>query len=208
MSMAPFLVVWFAALPDGGVTAGLEERSAKLGQAVRTTTGTTDAGTLQWDGRSAVKVPQGAALRLALAAAPTRLSATDGSVCEVASEAPAVLRLTGKKPGAATVVLWYGAAVKALQVDVVAAEVKAAPDAGVPLFTWDGEAGLTVPRDQTFDVQGPGGLERVAPGSHRRCVMTSIGNDQLRFRCVEAGPVSVFLWYANNRRRTLELDVK
>jgi hypothetical protein len=37
--------------------------------------------------------------------------------------------------------------------------------------------------------------------------MTSIGTDQLEVRCAEAGPVTVFLWYANNRRRTLELDV-
>jgi hypothetical protein len=37
--------------------------------------------------------------------------------------------------------------------------------------------------------------------------MTSTGNDQLKFLCSDPGPVSVFLWYANNRERTLDLEV-
>lgn len=170
-----------------------------------------DAGveTLTWDERSAVKLVEGQRARLVLKKPPTRLAASDPAVCDVQSEKEGVLLLSARKPGTVTVALWYGVAFRGLQVDVVARATPSAPvaDAGVPFFTWDGEHGFAAPRDVDFVVQGPGGLEKVAPGSHRRCVMTSIGNDQLRFRCAEAGPVTVFLWYANNRRRTLELDV-
>lgn len=170
----------------------------------------TDGGvtSLVWDERSAVKVPEGTVVDVVLKKAPSRLAASDPAVCEVTLEKPTALRVKAKKPGSATVALWYGIAMVGLQVDVLPRKAAATTsDAGVPFFTWDGEHGFHVPRDVDFVVQGPGGLERVAPGSHRRCQMTSIGNDQLRFICREAGPVSVFLWYANERRRTLELDV-
>lgn len=170
-----------------------------------------DAGvvtTLTWDERSAVKLVPGQVAKLVLKKAPSRLAASDPQVCDVRAEKDATLVLAAKQPGSSTIALWYGVAFRGLQVDVVKPAAPAAPtDAGVPFFTWDGEHGLAVPRDVEFVMQGPGGLEKVAPGSHRRCQMTSIGNDQLRFRCVEAGPVTVFLWYANNRQRVLELDV-
>lgn len=171
-----------------------------------------DAGvsTLVWDDRSAVKLVEGQSLQLVLKKPMSRVAASDTSICDVQAEKDTTLKLTGKKPGIVTIALWYGMAMKGLQVEV---SPKQAPveqpvvDAGIPLFTWDGEHSLRVPRGVEFDVQGPGGLEKVAPGSHRRCTMNSIGNDQLRFRCAEAGPVTVFLWYANSRRRSLELDV-
>lgn len=171
-----------------------------------------DAGvaTITWDERSAVKLVEGQHTRLVLKKPPSRLAASDPEVCTVQAERDGVLLLSAKKPGTVTVALWYGIAFRGLQVDVAPARAPqpaAAGDAGVALFTWDGDHGLAVPRDQDFVVQGPGGLEKVSPGSHRRCVMTSIGNDQLRFHCPEPGPVTVFLWYANNRRRVLELDV-
>jgi hypothetical protein len=166
-----------------------------------------DAGVVAWDERSAVKLVEGQVMTLGLKAPPSRIAASDPSACEVTSSGPSTLVLKAKKPGVTTVALWYGYAPKGLQVEVSAKPSLAVPDAGLPFFTWDGTQGLTVPRDRAFVVQGPGGLEKVAPGSHRRCAMTSIGNDQLELRCAEAGPVSVFLWYANNRRRTLELDV-
>jgi hypothetical protein len=166
-----------------------------------------DGGVVTWDERSAVKLVEGQELTLALKTPPTRIAASETTACEVRASAPSTLVLTARKPGVTTVALWYGYAPKGLQIEVSAKPADARPDAGVPFFTWDGEHGLTVPRDQPFVVQGPGGLEKVAPGSHRRCAMTSLGNDQLELRCAEAGPVSVFLWYSNNRRRTLELDV-
>lgn len=166
-----------------------------------------DGGTT-WDERSAVKLVEGQVVTLELKRAPSRIAASDSATCEVRASGPTTLVLTAKKPGVTTVALWYGYAPKGLQVEVAPkAAAVGAPDAGVPFFTWDGEHGLTVPRGVPFVVQGPGGLEKVAPGSHRRCTMASIGNDQLELRCAEAGPVSVFLWYANARRRTLELDV-
>ncbi|MBL8920396.1 MAG: pilus assembly protein N-terminal domain-containing protein [Myxococcaceae bacterium] len=170
-----------------------------------------DAGvaTLTWDERSAVKLVEGQVARLVLTKPPSRLAASDPAVCEVQSDKGGALLLTARKPGTVTVALWYGVAFRGLQVEVAARQAARAPalDAGASLFTWDGEHGFEVPRAVDFVVQGPGGLEKVSPGSHRRCVMTSIGNDQLRFRCDEAGPVTVFLWYANSRRRVLELDV-
>jgi hypothetical protein len=184
--LAPLLCTLLQAAPDAGVV------------------------TLTWDERSAVKLLEGQTARLVLKKAPSRIAASDPAVCDVQAEKDSVLRLSAKKTGTVTVALWYGVAFRGLQVDVTPAKPSApepARDGGVPFFTWDGEHGFAVPRDVDFVVQGPGGLEKVAPGSHRRCAMTSIGNDQLRFRCAEAGPVTVFLWYANNRQRNLELDV-
>lgn len=177
--------------------------------ALALTLSATDGGvaSLVWDERSAVKLAEGAVVDVVLKKAPSRLAASDPAFCEVTLEKPTVLRVRGKKPGSATVALWYGIAMVGLQLDVVPRAATPTVDAGVPLFTWDGEHGFHVPSDVDFVVQGPGGLEKVAPGSHRRCQMTSIGNDQLRFRCPEPGPVTVFLWYANSRRRVLELDV-
>ncbi|MCA2979580.1 MAG: pilus assembly protein N-terminal domain-containing protein [Myxococcaceae bacterium] len=166
-----------------------------------------DGGVVRWDGRSAVKLVEGQVVTLQLQAPPTRVSASDGARCDVQVSGPSTLVLTAKRAGVTTVALWYGAVPRGLQVEVAAPPVVASPDAGVPRFTWDGTHGLAVPRGRTFVLQGPGGLEKVAPGSHRRCAMTSIGNDQLEVRCDEVGPVTVFLWYANQRRRTLELDV-
>ncbi len=170
-----------------------------------------DAGvsTIVWDDRSAVKLVEGQTVQLVLKKPLSRVAASDASICDVQAEKDTALKLIAKKPGIVTIALWYGMAMKGLQVEVSPKQTAVAPalDAGIPLFTWDGEHGLRVPRGVEFDVQGPGGLEKVAPGSHRRCTMSSIGNDQLRFRCAEAGPVTVFLWYANSRRRSLELDV-
>lgn len=167
-----------------------------------------DGGAVTWDERSAVKLVEGQVMTLELKAAPSRIAASDSATCEVKASGPKTLVLTAKKPGVTTVALWYGMAPKGLQVQVSAKAVEPpSVDAGLPMFRWDGEHGLTVPKDRSFVLQSPGGLEKVAPGSYRRCAMTSIGNDQLEVRCAEAGPVTVFLWYANNRRRTLELDV-
>lgn len=169
-----------------------------------------DAGVtaLTWDERSAVKLVEGQVVALTLKKAPGRIAASDQRICEVQAERDTVLRLTGRRPGKTVIALWYGVQVTGLQVEVASAHPHhAGLDGGQPFFVWDGQRGLRVPLDEDFVVQGPGGLERVSPGSHRRCVMTSIGNDQLRFRCPEPGPVSVFLWYASNRERTLELEV-
>ncbi|MBE2249903.1 MAG: pilus assembly protein N-terminal domain-containing protein [Myxococcus sp.] len=170
-----------------------------------------DAGvaSLTWDERSAVKLVEGQALALTLKKAPSRIAASDPRVCDVVAEKDTVLKLTARRPGTTVIALWYGMGFKGLQVEVASKnpKVTASSDGGVPFFSWDGNKGLRVPLDTDFVVQGPGGLERVAPGSHRRCTMTSIGNDQLRFTCADPGPVSVFLWYANNRERTLELEV-
>lgn len=170
-----------------------------------------DAGvsSVTWDERSAVKLVEGQVLSLTLKKAPSRLSASDPNICDVQAQKDTVLRITAKKQGTAVIALWYGMSFKGLQVEVASktAKVTASSDGGVPFFTWDGTRGLRVPLDIEFVMQGPGGLERVAPGSHRRCTMTSIGNDQLKFLCGDPGPVSVFLWYANNRERTLDLDV-
>lgn len=170
-----------------------------------------DAGvsTIVWDDRSAVKLVEGQTVQLVLKKPLSRVAASNAAICHVQADKPTALTLIAKKPGVVTIALWYGMAMKGVQVEVAAKQAPAAPavDAGIPLFTWDGEHGFHVPRGVEFDVQGPGGLEKVAPGSHRRCTMSSIGNDQLRFRCAEAGPVTVFLWYANSRRRALELDV-
>lgn len=170
-----------------------------------------DAGvsTLVWDERSAVKLVEGQTVQLVLKKPLSRVAASNAAICDVQADKPTSLTLIAKKPGVVTIALWYGMAMKGVQVEVAPKQVPAEQpaDAGIPLFTWDGEHGFRVPRGVEFDVQGPGGLEKVAPGSHRRCTMSSIGNDQLRFRCTEAGPVTVFLWYANSRRRSLELDV-
>lgn len=170
-----------------------------------------DAGvaSLTWDERSAVKLVEGQVLSLTLKKAPSRLSASDPNICDVQALKDTVLRITAKKQGTAVIALWYGMSFRGLQVEVAskAAKVTASSDGGTPFFTWDGTRGLRVPLDTEFVMQGPGGLERVAPGSHRRCTMTSIGNDQLKFLCSDPGPVSVFLWYANNRERTLDLEV-
>jgi hypothetical protein len=186
MTMTFLALALLAATPDAGVT------------------------TITWDERSAVKVVEGATLRVQLKKAPTRVGASEAAVCEVVATGD-MLELHAKKPGTVTVALFQGFAMRGLQVVVLPKEQPVAPaaDAGVaePFFTWDGQHGFVAPRATSFVIQGPGGLERVAPGSHRRCHMESIGNDQLRFRCDEAGAVTVFLWYANNLRRTLELDV-
>jgi hypothetical protein len=170
-----------------------------------------DAGvaSLTWDERSAVKLVEGQVVLLTLKKAPSRIAASDPNVCDVQAHRDTVLHITAKKQGTSVVALWYGMSFKGLQIDVTSknAKVSVSADGGMPFFTWDGARGLRVPLDTEFVMQGPGGLERVAPGSHRRCTMTSIGNDQLRFLCSDPGPVSVFLWYANNRERTLELDV-
>jgi hypothetical protein len=170
-----------------------------------------DAGvtSLTWDERSAVKLVEGQVVSLTLKKAPSRLSASDPNICDVQALKDTVLRVTAKKPGTAVIALWYGMGFKGLQIEVASKNVKVSPssDGGVPFFTWDGTRGFRVPLDTRFVMQGPGGLERVAPGSHRHCTITSLGNDQLEFLCRELGPVSVFLWYANNRERTLELDV-
>ncbi len=156
-----------------------------------------------------MKLVEGQVLSLTLKKAPSRLSASDPNICDVQALKDTVLRITAKKQGTAVIALWYGMSFRGLQVEVAskAAKVTASSDGGTPFFTWDGTRGLRVPLDTEFVMQGPGGLERVAPGSHRRCTMTSIGNDQLKFLCSDPGPVSVFLWYANNRERTLDLEV-
>lgn len=176
--------------------------------ALSASVGAADAGvpSIVWDERSAIKVMEGETLNVMLKKAPKGLSATDPAVCEVALDGT-ILRVRGKRPGSSTVALVYGGAFKGVQVDVSPRPVAAQSDAGVPFFTWDGEHGFHVPQGVEFVMQGPGGLEKVAPGSHRRCTMTSIGNDQLKFTCAEPGAVTVFLWYANGRRRNLELDV-
>lgn len=170
--------------------------------------------TRAWDEVSKVTLIEGETVRLELKKPVTRVSATDTKACDVTQERDSVLRLSAKTRGTTTVLLWRGPSPKGLEVQVVSATPAPLPvpvvspsDAGVPFFTWDGEHGFTVPRDIDFVIQGPGGLERVAPGSHLRCQMTSIGNDQLRFHCAQPGPITVLLWYANNRRRVLELDV-
>ncbi len=170
-----------------------------------------DAGVtaLTWDERSAIKLVEGQVVTLTLKKAPSRLSASDPNICDVQALKDTVLRVTAKKPGTAVIALWYGMSFKGLQIEVASKNVKvsASSDGGMPFFTWDGSRGLRVPLDTEFVMQGPGGLERVAPGSHRHCTISSIGNDQLKFLCSTPGPVSVFLWYANNRERTLDLDV-
>lgn len=179
--------------------------TAALGASLASTDG---GAPLLWDERAAIKVLEGDAIEVVFKKPPTNVAATDAARCEVTLEGTR-LRVRGKRPGSATVALWYGASFKGLQVDVLPKPPAAiASDAGVPFFTWDGEHGFRAPLGVDFVMQGPGGLERVAPGSHRRCVMASIGNDQLKFRCTEPGAVTVFLWYANQRRRTLELDVE
>lgn len=209
--MFPLVLSVVFAAPDAGVDAGARFELERAERRVSTTTDVqvvrgspvgVDAGV--WDERSKVVVFEGTTQLLALARPVSRLSVTDASVCDVSTNGSS-LQLIAKKPGVVTVLLWRGAAMKGLQVEVK--KPVAAVDAGSFFFTWNGEQRLTVPRDVEVVVQGPGGLERVAPGSHRRCSMRSLGNDQLGLRCAEAGAVTVFLWYANNRLRPLELDV-
>jgi hypothetical protein len=174
---------------------------------------TPDAGvrTVAWDERSAVKLEVGETVVLTLKTAPGRVAASDGSICAVTSLAPKTLQLVGKRRGTETVALSYGITFRGLQVEVRErgqATATAPRDGGASaLFTWDGVHGLKVPQGEDFELQSPGGLEKVAAGSHRRCTFTSLGGDRLRVRCDDAGPVTVFLWYANAFQRTLELDV-
>ncbi len=172
-----------------------------------------DAGvrTVAWDERSAVKLEVGETVVLTLKTAPGRVAASDGSICTVTSLSPKSLQLVGKRRGTETVALSYGITFRGLQVEVreqgQGIAQKPGDGGALAFFTWDGVHGLKVPVGEDFELQSPPGLEKVAAGSHRRCTFTSVGGDRLRARCDEAGPVTVFLWYANAFQRTLELDV-
>jgi hypothetical protein len=165
--------------------------------------------TVVWnDERSRLHLEVGASLRVLLPRPIQHLSASDPRVCEVTSESSTALVLFGKRPGRSTIVFSSAIGLRAIEAEVSDTVAPASSsDAGIPLLEWTGEMRLRVPLNQRFDVQGPAGLERVAPGSHRRCEISSIGRDQLRFRCSSEGLVTVFLWYANKRFRTLELLV-